>query len=402
MRVGAKLRRARERAGLSAEQIADRTKIQLHRIEALENDHFESLPAGIYLDGIVRAYAHEVGIVPESLIERVRDARAEVAKNWQAGPADLDAFASERQVTNEAAAAPPKPDVVGAVEPARRERGPGRFVLPLLLLLAAAGLGGYFYLPRGEFNRDGIRDTHATTADASATATPTTPVAPSGRSAAATVHGPQINTGTAVRETEVVTGTSGPKERAIPGAAATATAPVAPTTVGRAAAPVKDVSGAWTLATHVESSSYQRFEGLQLGYDIQLEQAGNRVTGTGRKVSENGDGISSRVQTPISVAGTINGDRLTLIFNERGARRPTKGKFVLLLDEGGTILQQCRAVLRHRRGPPPATITTLPMRVPRGPSSAPSSTKAGRQSSYLRISRAPRVPGSRRRPGDAP
>jgi hypothetical protein len=100
---------------------------------------------------------------------------------------------------------------------------------------------------------------------------------------------------------------------------------------------VKDVSGSWTLATHVESSSYQRFEGLQLGYDIQLQQDGNRVTGTGKKVIENGDGIGSRAQTPISVAGTINGDRLTLTFSERGARRPTGGKFVLLLDESGTM-----------------------------------------------------------------
>jgi hypothetical protein len=87
----------------------------------------------------------------------------------------------------------------------------------------------------------------------------------------------------------------------------------------------------------VESSSYERFEGLKLGYDIQLEQTGNRVTGTGRKVTENGDGIGSRVQTPISVAGTISGDRLTLTFNERGARRPTEGKFVLLLDDSGTM-----------------------------------------------------------------
>jgi len=97
------------------------------------------------------------------------------------------------------------------------------------------------------------------------------------------------------------------------------------------------VSGSWTLATHVESTSYQRFEGLQLGYDIQLEQTGNRITGTGRKVIENGEGISSRVQTPISVTGTIAGDRLTLTFNERGARRATEGKFVLLLDESGTM-----------------------------------------------------------------
>jgi len=65
--------------------------------------------------------------------------------------------------------------------------------------------------------------------------------------------------------------------------------------------------------------------------------AGDRVTGAGRKVTQNGDGIGLRAQTPILVAGTIDGDRLTLTFKERGARRPTEGKFVLLLDESGTL-----------------------------------------------------------------
>jgi transcriptional regulator with XRE-family HTH domain len=375
MRIGAELRRAREQAGLSPEQIAERTKIQLRRIEALENDHFENLPAGIYLDGIVRAYAHEVGINPESLIERVRNERAEAASTWRAGPADLDAFTSEAPATpvrNDAApqtvfvpseTAPPLKaapvldddpvldedplldvDVDPALlprhpEPAPPEHGPGRFVLPLLLLLAAAGLGAYLYLATDRF--DGGSASNSAILDNSTTA-----VAPT----------PQVNAGAVVRETEVATGTSGPqKEETIsnpapaparrnhPGpapstAAATSNsnAAAAPATRGMGAS-AKDVSGSWALATHVESSSYQRFEGLQLGYDLQLEQAGNRVTGTGRKVSENGDGIRSRVQTPISVEGTINGERLALTFNERGARRPTQGKFVLLLDDGGTM-----------------------------------------------------------------
>jgi hypothetical protein len=34
------------------------------------------------------------------------------------------------------------------------------------------------------------------------------------------------------------------------------------------------------------------------------------VKGAGRKISQNGDEIGSRAQTPISVAGTIDGDRL--------------------------------------------------------------------------------------------
>ena len=100
---------------------------------------------------------------------------------------------------------------------------------------------------------------------------------------------------------------------------------------------IKNVSGSWTLATRVESSSYAAFQGLRLGYEIELEQAGDRVKGAGRKITQNGDEIGSRAQTPISVAGTIDGDRLTLRFNERGTRRATEGKFVLLMDESGTL-----------------------------------------------------------------
>jgi len=355
MQVGTELRQARERAGLTAKQIAERTKIQTHRVEALENDNFENLPGGIYLDAIVRAYAYEVGIDPEPLIERIRYQRGEVAKLWQAGPADLDAFAPESQVTMplvvDASAADldtsaPDDDSdldldvidrredpisyaeVSYAEAVRPERGPGRFVLPLLLLLAVAGLGAYFYLAHGGFDLDRTRGTD-TVASSSQPANPVVPVTPQ----------------PATRETEVATGTSGPTERAIPATAPKSvphSRPDAPRSIApaAAAAPARapaNVSGSWTLATHVESSSYERFEGLKLGYDIQLEQIGNRVTGTGRKVTENGDGIGSRVQTPISVAGTISGDRLTLTFNERGARRPTEGKFVLLLDDSGTM-----------------------------------------------------------------
>jgi hypothetical protein len=94
------------------------------------------------------------------------------------------------------------------------------------------------------------------------------------------------------------------------------------------------VSGAWTFTTHVESTSVNAFNGLRLGYDIQLTQTGDRVTGTGRKIAENGKGIRAQAQTPISLAGTITGDRLTLTFTEKGTERESQGKFVLLADQG--------------------------------------------------------------------
>ena len=97
------------------------------------------------------------------------------------------------------------------------------------------------------------------------------------------------------------------------------------------------MSGSWKLATQVESSSYSAYAGLKLGYEVKLEQDGDRVTGIGRKVTENGAGIGPRAQTPLTVNGTIAGDRLTLTFVEQGTRRETQGKFVLLVDDAGTL-----------------------------------------------------------------
>ncbi len=70
---------------------------------------------------------------------------------------------------------------------------------------------------------------------------------------------------------------------------------------------------------------------------MNLEQDGDRVTGVGRKVTENGNGIDAGSQTPLTVNGVITGDRLTLTFIERGGVRPTQGKFVLLLAEDGSL-----------------------------------------------------------------
>ena len=79
------------------------------------------------------------------------------------------------------------------------------------------------------------------------------------------------------------------------------------------------------------------FRGLRLGYHVELQQNGNRVSGTGRKVTENGRAIAAHGQTPIVVDGTIDGNRLTLTFTEQGARRVSEGKFVLHVEDEGVL-----------------------------------------------------------------
>jgi len=384
MRVGTELREARERAGLSAEQIAERTKIQVHKVEALENGSFDRLPDGIYLDGIVGAYAREVAIKPEPLIERVHYERTERVTNWEDGPEDLDTFPQEqaanrdnfgRKTDPSIAAIQPEPRVVaasapamdilldhaqigdpleatdsemavlpGRYEPAQPARGLGRLVVPLVLVLAVAGWGAYLYQTGGSVDRDPPADLAA-----SALRRTSPQQLPSERTASPGTVRQDTKAGAVAETTVIITGTPTPQDSTISDVPPTPTPPSHPAEPRAAsAAPppaervtpdttANDVSGSWTLATNVESSSYARFAGLHLGYEIQLEQAGDRVTGAGRKVTQNGDGIGLPAQTPILVAGTIDGDRLTLTFKERGARRPTEGKFVLLLDESGTL-----------------------------------------------------------------
>src|SRR5579864_4727189 len=67
--IGSKLRAARERKGVSLRQIADRTKIAVAVLEALERNDISRLPGGIFSRAFVRSYAQEVGLDPETTIQ---------------------------------------------------------------------------------------------------------------------------------------------------------------------------------------------------------------------------------------------------------------------------------------------------------------------------------------------
>lgn len=59
---GARLKEQREKRGITLDQISKSTKIGTRFLEALEEDHFERLPGGIFNKGFVRAYARAVGM----------------------------------------------------------------------------------------------------------------------------------------------------------------------------------------------------------------------------------------------------------------------------------------------------------------------------------------------------
>ncbi len=66
--VGAWLRAAREKSGMSLRQIADSTKLSVRTLDLLERNRVSELPGGIYRRAIVRSYAAEIGLDPEATL----------------------------------------------------------------------------------------------------------------------------------------------------------------------------------------------------------------------------------------------------------------------------------------------------------------------------------------------
>jgi cytoskeletal protein RodZ len=301
MPIGSLLRHAREQAGLTAAQISERTRIQRYKIEALESGHFYLLPDGVYLDGIVRAYARELALEPEPLIEQLHRERPPFTLDSVAILKDIHASRKRKgqgrepwkHITIDLSEQPTRRQPARS-QRARRVRRGGSVVLPIISLLAGMGWGFYLY-------------ESARTPSVSTLAIEQ----PSRPAEVRTQTDPVALPATAVTETLVE--------------------------ISRTTTSERDVSGSWILLTLPERSRYAGLTGARHGYELHLEQNGDRVTGWGRKVSENDRSMGSSAPTSMSVAGTIQSERLTLAFRERGRQRAT-GKFVLLL-EGDTAMR---------------------------------------------------------------
>src|SRR5262249_37502087 len=119
---GDRLRREREMRGITLDEITESTKISRRHLEALEGEHFDQLPGGVFNKGFVRAYARFLGIDEDQAV-----ADYSAASNEQPEPEDK--FPLEIH------------------EEPNRELNPRRSPLPLVFGVAAlAGvLMGYFF-----------------------------------------------------------------------------------------------------------------------------------------------------------------------------------------------------------------------------------------------------------------
>jgi helix-turn-helix protein/uncharacterized protein DUF4115 len=65
---GEKLRKQREQQGIELDAISNTTKISTRMLRALEDEHFDQLPGGVFNKGFVRAYARQVGLNEEEAV----------------------------------------------------------------------------------------------------------------------------------------------------------------------------------------------------------------------------------------------------------------------------------------------------------------------------------------------
>jgi len=72
-----------------------------------------------------------------------------------------------------------------------------------------------------------------------------------------------------------------------------------------------NVTGQWTISNTIQSTSYRPYQGLALGYRVFLTQKGTDITGNGEKWSENSVELPSGAHTPITIAGSISGKKIT-------------------------------------------------------------------------------------------
>jgi hypothetical protein len=92
------------------------------------------------------------------------------------------------------------------------------------------------------------------------------------------------------------------------------------------------LTGKWTMTNTVLETSHPPYQGLQLGFQLVIQQHGMRFTAEGVKASENGRPIRGSAHRPIRITGTIAaGALIDATFEETGRSRPIHGRFTLTM-----------------------------------------------------------------------
>ena len=104
---GKKFREAREKKDLSYDDVSNVTKISSRMLQAIEDEHFDLLPGGVFNKGFIRAYAKHLGLDPEEAVTDylacLRQAQVDAQEVWEPAPV------APVKTTVASKPAPPKP-----------------------------------------------------------------------------------------------------------------------------------------------------------------------------------------------------------------------------------------------------------------------------------------------------
>jgi cytoskeletal protein RodZ len=308
MDVGKELRQARLARGLTLEQVSVATRLTYALLYAIEHNNVGGMPLD-YVRAYVHDFAHQVGLDPDNLSKRyIAQFEITTVPPAPTEPFDLEiAGHSDAETTPDYAlrsdadlARPPHSEL-----PSRSGWGARTTQLAVLVLVAviSAQTGFMVGWNRAHQQADVVDDARITaiSVDAERSSAPAEPDP--------ALPEPDPDAG---RVSEVV--------------------PAISATTG-----ATDLSGEWTMTNEVQTSGLQAFRGLQLVYELELHQNGDKVSGTGRKISENGKSLQGAARTPITLSGTVDDDRVHLTFRETGRRRESGGSFQFQLSDDGSL-----------------------------------------------------------------
>jgi cytoskeleton protein RodZ len=84
---GEKFRKAREAKNISLDDVSNVTKISARMLQAIEEEHFDHLPGGVFNKGFIRAYAKHLGLNDEEAVTDylacLRQAQIDAHEVWQ-------------------------------------------------------------------------------------------------------------------------------------------------------------------------------------------------------------------------------------------------------------------------------------------------------------------------------
>lgn len=114
MSIGSTLREARERKGLTIEEVAERTRMIHQMVDEMEHDDFHRVAAAIYGRGFIKLYSECVEIDPAPLLAEFNEVYTGFRK---APPEGEPAPKKSRKPAMEADTAAPEPDVKAEAKP---------------------------------------------------------------------------------------------------------------------------------------------------------------------------------------------------------------------------------------------------------------------------------------------